>query len=148
MEKGADKRPSAPGALQSLLLFCFTERLCFLSASLKLPFSRSWWIIELAVTGHRMGAAACKMIESLPCYSAGVIEVYAFDCVFPMLPTFYVKVFHEVSGFGRGFFTDYGSRESFVGLATFLVPGRDEVMAETTRNGFLYFPEKMSQMDL
>ena len=55
MENGADKRPSTPGALQSLLLSYFTERLCFLSTSLKLPLARNWLAIELAVTGQDLG---------------------------------------------------------------------------------------------
>ena len=52
MEKGADKRSSTLGPLQSLLLSCSTERSCSLSAFLKLPWARSWWAIELAVTGQ------------------------------------------------------------------------------------------------
>ena len=90
----------------------------------------------------KMGAAACKTIKSLPFYSAGMSEVYTLDCAFPTLTTFYVKAFHEVSGFGGGFFTGYGSQEGFVALATFLVLDRNEVMTETTRNGFLLCSEK------
>ena len=55
MEKGVDKRPFEPWALQRLLLSCFTEKLCFLSASLKLPSARSRWAMELGVTGQDLG---------------------------------------------------------------------------------------------
>ena len=54
-------------------------------------------------------AAACRTIESLPCYSAGVSEINALDCVFPTFPMFYIKEFYVVSGIGGGFFSDYGS---------------------------------------
>ena len=89
-----------------------------------------------------MGAAACKMIEGLPCYSAGVNKVYALNCTSQRGLHFMSRHSMRSVALAEAFFAANGSRESFVALPTFVIPGKDEVTMEMMRNGFLCCPEK------